>query len=173
MNTKLYSNKQEQLVAKYLNGSVTSGSGARPFTPGDVDNSIFLVECKTHVKPQTKIVFNKKHWDKINIESRSKNRYPLLITDNGTQTIDNTWVLCNLNIIPSDCRSSISGFVSTSNTNNTITFNNSITKDLFAKSSSSAQYSLDKIYYFEYLWSGKAIAIMPITEFGKFIERWF
>jgi hypothetical protein len=41
------SNKQEQSIAKELNGKVTPASGATPFSKGDVRvNSAFRIECK-------------------------------------------------------------------------------------------------------------------------------
>lgn len=47
MNTRYFSNKQEQKVAKTLKGRTQSNSGATRFKKGDLVTSQFLIECKT------------------------------------------------------------------------------------------------------------------------------
>lgn len=102
MSTKDFSNVQEHLVADVLgdNWSVVAGSGAAPTVPGDVIGDDWLLECKTHVEPTTKIKFMEKHWVKIKIESVVKHRSPALVTDNGTQKSDHTWVLLRTRNVP-------------------------------------------------------------------------
>ena len=50
MTNKEASYKQEHMVADFMGWSVVTGSGSRPFTPGDISSDHFLVECKTHTK---------------------------------------------------------------------------------------------------------------------------
>lgn len=92
-STKYFSSKQEHLVADYLGWNVVSGSGARQFRPGDIESERFLCECKTHTSPTDKIFFNKSVWDKIKNEATSKFKTPILITDNGTQKLSDTWCI--------------------------------------------------------------------------------
>lgn len=102
--TKVYSNKQEKMIASYLGWSVVSGSGARDFHPGDIISDDWIGECKTHVKLQDNIVFYKQHWLKIQKEALSVNKYPALFVDNGSQQIDKTWVVFNVKLIqPDEC----------------------------------------------------------------------
>lgn len=92
-NMKIYSDAQEKLVCNLLGWEQVTASGARPFYPGDVINETWLGECKTHEKQTTRPAFNAKTWEKIQTEAMSKMRQPIYITDNGTQTVDGTWVL--------------------------------------------------------------------------------
>lgn len=96
MTTKFFSSKQERMVADFLGWSVVSGSGARDCHPGDITSDEWLGECKTHEKPGHRIVFWTKVWNKICDEAASKHRYPILIVDDGSQKLDNTWVMFNL-----------------------------------------------------------------------------
>lgn len=50
MNTRHYSKRQEDKVAKKLNGKRTANSGATAFQKGDVITKQFLIECKTKTK---------------------------------------------------------------------------------------------------------------------------
>lgn len=103
--TKVYSNKQEKMIAEYLGWSVVSGSGARDFHPGDIVADDWIGECKTHVKKQDTIAFYKQHWLKIQREALSVNKYPALFVDNGSQRIDRTWVVFNTKLIqPDKCK---------------------------------------------------------------------
>lgn len=91
--TKYYSNIQEHRVAEYLGWEVVVGSGATATRPGDIVSAQWLGECKTHIKQGNKVVFYRKHWDKIKKEATSKFKYPVLIVDDGTQDIEHTWCL--------------------------------------------------------------------------------
>lgn len=95
MATKDFSRVQEKSVADYLgeDWSVVSGSGAAPCTPGDVIGPDWLLECKTHVTRVDSLTFNKGVWSKIKEESAIKRRFPGLVTDNGSQNLDKTWIL--------------------------------------------------------------------------------
>lgn len=93
-NTKIYSSKQEKMVADLLGWEVVSGSGAAACFPGDVIGDEWLGECKTHTEPGHKIFFSKDVWDKIKQEAVVKRRFPVLFTDDGTQKEVNTWCLC-------------------------------------------------------------------------------
>lgn len=95
MSTKTYSNKQEKLIADYLGWEVVSGSGARNFNPGDIKSPQWLGECKTHISIVDRISVNYKVWIKIVNEAKSVFKFPALFIDNGSQNIDNTWVVCD------------------------------------------------------------------------------
>lgn len=68
MNTRKYSKKQEDRVAKVVGGKVNANSGATSFFKGDVRTDYLLVECKTSTK-EVKSVSIKKEWlEKLNEE---------------------------------------------------------------------------------------------------------
>ena len=92
--TKVFSSKQESLLASELGWGVISGSGSRPGAPGDISCDDWLGECKTHEAPGNKIFFDALVWDKIQKESVVKHRSPALLVDDGSQTTKDTWVLC-------------------------------------------------------------------------------
>ena len=98
-NTKIYSSKQEHLVAKLVDGKVVAGSGARDLHPGDVKNDEFLIECKTHMTRTDRIEFFADVWDKISSEAESRLKFPALVVDNGTQTPEGSWVLTRIGAI--------------------------------------------------------------------------
>lgn len=103
MNTKLYSNKQEKMIANYLGWSVVSGSGSRDFHPGDIVDDNWLGECKTHTTLLDKVVFYRTHWDKICKEATEYMRYPVLFADDGSQRIDHTLVMLSCLNFPDNC----------------------------------------------------------------------
>lgn len=65
--TRYYSKKQEDAVAKSLNGNRNLNSGATMFQKGDVTTDDFLLECKTKVKDSESIAV-KKDWIQKNKE---------------------------------------------------------------------------------------------------------
>lgn len=93
MNNKIYSSRQEKLVAKVVGGKVVAGSGARDTHPGDVTHPKFLIECKTHTKQVPDVVFFADVWRKIAEEADSQFKCPALVVDDGTQRVRSTWVL--------------------------------------------------------------------------------
>lgn len=167
MNKKEFSAKQEKMVADYMGWRVVTGSGSRPFTPGDVNSYNFLVECKTHVKPQDNIVFYKNHWHKIFTEAQGVHRFPALVTDNGTQQSKYTWVAIPQGALP-DGSHEILGWKNTSRSNNTITFDSYDTMELFR-----AQYVDGEINHLSAKFDQCQIAIMPLNEFREFYHRGF
>lgn len=100
VNTKLYSSMHESAIAKYLNWSVVSGSGARPCCVADIESEEFLGECKTHIKPQKVYTFVNKVWTKLLNESMFAHRYPALFVDNGHQTFQTTLVAIPQYVVP-------------------------------------------------------------------------
>lgn len=167
MTNKEASAKQENLVAKYLGWKVVSGSGARPFRPGDVQNEHYLVECKTHTKEQKSLVFYKKHWDKIVKESRSVNKYPALITDNGTQRVDSTWVMIPKRVITSESTNQILNLVNNSITNNSVNYNYEHVYLAYKN-----QHEVDAINYISDN-TFDEVAIISLSEFKRFYEEQF
>lgn len=94
MNMKEYSNAQERMISQYLGWDTVSASGARNFYPGDIRGDGWLGECKTHSSVCDNIVFKRTVWYKICEESKSAGwLHPALFVDNGTQTVEGTWVL--------------------------------------------------------------------------------
>jgi hypothetical protein len=93
MSTKDFSTKQEQMIADYLGWSRVVGSGARPTFTGDVIAAEWLGECKTHVKPGHKILFDTKVWNKIVSEASAKFKQPAYFVDDGSQKDIRTWVM--------------------------------------------------------------------------------
>ena len=91
MPTKTYSTRQEKMIARYLGWEVVSASGARSFCPGDVRSADWLGECKTHMRPQDRVVVELSVWNKIQEEARSVFKAPVLFVDDGTQKADHTW----------------------------------------------------------------------------------
>lgn len=67
--TRHYSKKQEDAVAKSLNGKCTPNSGATAFSKGDVLLDDWLLECKTCVKSQKSFSI-KKDWITKNREEQ-------------------------------------------------------------------------------------------------------
>ena len=168
MNKKEASDKQEKMVAGYMGWSVVSGSGSRPFLPGDVKNEHYLVECKTHVDLQEKVVFYTKHWKKISIEAQSDHRYPALVTDIGTQKAEHTWVMIPRRVIPEEEAFRIFNLVNTARTDSTVTFNHNIAANLFRLG-----YQEGHINFFPEWCNGEQVAIMPLSEFQKFYHDQF
>lgn len=168
MTNKEASTKQEKMVANFMGWKVVTGSGARPFRPGDVKNEHYIVECKTHVDEQPNVVFVKSHWDKIKKESISTNKYPALITDNGTQKPANTWVMIPKRVITSESINQILNLVNTSTSGNTITFSNESAKALYNK-----HYCASTINFFIDNFGDESLAIMTLDEFKKFYQEQF
>lgn len=102
VNTKLYSSMHESAIAKYLNWSVVSGSGARPCCVADIESEEFLGECKTHIKPQKVYTFVNKVWIKLLGESMFAHRYPALFIDDGHQTFETTLVAIPQYAVPTE-----------------------------------------------------------------------
>lgn len=110
-STKYYSDKQEKLIADYLDWQQISGSGSRPCNCGDVESDEFLGECKTHVSHHS-IQFHGDIWNKIRDEAASKHKRPVYFTDDGSQTLEATYVAwggnvkfikpCTITITPED-----------------------------------------------------------------------
>lgn len=94
MNKKEYSSKQEKMIADYLEWHQVVGSGARPTFTGDVEGLDWLGECKTHVSPGHKILFDINVFDKIVKEASAKFKQPAYFVDDGSQKISKTWVVC-------------------------------------------------------------------------------
>ena len=171
MSTKEFSIKQEKMVASYMGWKVVTGSGSRPFTPGDVNSYDFLVECKTHMTVQDRIVFHKQHWDKISEEALSKHRCPVLITDDGTQKSDSTWVMLPEHLIPIEGSQKVSGGW----------WNKSRSGNLISIVAKTAPYIYNtiqvqpdtKLIYLEAEFGNDKLAIMTLEMFRQFCSEEF
>lgn len=169
MTNKEASCRQEKMVANYIGWNVVSGSGSRPFKPGDITSDYFLVECKTHINHQDKICFKLQHWTKICEEARAKNKLPLLVTDNGTQKYNHTWVMTPLKFVQ-NCTTVniIDGWNNTSRSGNTIMFDDISAKQLYLLKSVPHQTS---VFIARWNSDDDYLAIMPLREFREFYER--
>lgn len=102
ISKKEASMKQERQISDFLGWRRVSGSGARPNTPGDIESSDWLGECKTHVTANHKIHFDDKIWNKIADEAASKFKRPAYFVDDGSQRLSRTWVLFPMQDTPLD-----------------------------------------------------------------------
>lgn len=93
MSTKEFSTKQEQMIADYLSWTRVVGSGSRPTYTGDVVSDEWLGECKTHIQPGHRILFDSSVWDKIVSEASAKFKQPAYFVDDGSQKDVRTWVM--------------------------------------------------------------------------------
>ena len=166
-NNKYFSNKQESMIADYLGWGQVTGSGARPFAPGDVNSYQWLGECKTHDTERANIVFLKRHWFKICEEAWSKSRYPVLFVDNGTQTSQNTWVMTTLSMFDPSRTNVIEGLRNTSTKGNSLTFDISSATALHKSGSLSDKFNVFKLHW------DKDLAVMPLSTFRDFIQENF
>lgn len=66
--TRFYSKKQENAVAKAVNGKRVANSGATAFHKGDVTTDDFLIECKTTTCEHKASFSIKEEWLKKNRE---------------------------------------------------------------------------------------------------------
>lgn len=162
--TKDKSSKQEKAVAEYLGGNVVVGSGARQFHPGDVLYGRYLIECKTHMQVQDTIVFKRRFWDKIKDEATSQFKVPMLVTDNGTQKIKNTFCILPYNFIHPYFRDEIIYEVSLNmniRTNLIFQFND-MKLDLCKDDSFAYCYNLD--------WGCDKVSVLPLCAFKQILE---
>ena len=86
MNTRAFSKKQENKVAKIVKGKVVANSGATAFNKGDVRTDRILIECKTCTKEKESFSI-KKDWLIKNKEEAfaMKKDYSVLAFDFGGQ----------------------------------------------------------------------------------------
>lgn len=98
--TKVYSERQESMIARYLGWTLVPASGARDFDKGDIKSDNFLAECKTHIAPQVRISFSLSVWKKLTAEAMANFKTPVLFTDDGTQLIERTWAIVDIRSLP-------------------------------------------------------------------------
>ena len=67
--TRFYSKRQENKVAKELNGKRTANSGATNFQKGDVNLDNWLIECKTATTEKKSFSIKREWLDKNKEES--------------------------------------------------------------------------------------------------------
>lgn len=72
--TRHYSKKQENKVAKIVEGRRTANSGATAFDKGDVSAQDILIECKTLTKPQKSHTIQKAWLTKNEEEAYSRGK---------------------------------------------------------------------------------------------------
>lgn len=168
-DTKSFSSKQEKLVAQELNGKTVSGSGARPGHPGDVITERWLIECKTHTTPNKSIAFNDTVWKKIKDEAFAMHRKPLLVVDDGSQSLSKTWCLClamNINlsrVVTVDFPVSIRKNISCKHDKLKSTLKDS-TKQLVSES------GFYNMAAYELTWCEDTVVVMPLSQFKELFE---
>ena len=167
-NNKIFSSRQEKMVADYMGWKVVSGSGSRPFAPGDINSFNILVECKTHTEEQESVVFKKAHWQKISNEATAKHRYPARVVENGSQKSQHTWVMLPKRMLADEAVFKIYGLVNTARTDSTVTFKHNLAQSLYKLG-----YDANRINYFPEWCNGEQVAIMPLSEFKKYCEQEF
>lgn len=169
-NNKTFSNKQEKMVAKELGGYPIGGSGAMPGAPGDVKTYEWLVECKTHTKPDHTIFFDLGVWDKIQKEAMAMHRKPVLIVDDGSQSASKTWCLCR------SANINLSGVVTT---DLPVTIKKNISCK-HEKLQTSLKEQTKKIviqggFYetavYEANWGGEDVIVLPLATFKELFEK--
>lgn len=80
--------KKENSDAQVFGGKRVSGSGNKPFKPGDVKTSLFLIEAKTTDKKSFSIP--QKMWEKIYNAALMSQRIPILsikFNSSGTELV--------------------------------------------------------------------------------------
>lgn len=166
LSNKYYSSKQENLIADYLGWSVVSGSGSRSTHPGDIQNEDWLGECKTHRKSGQQIQFIRKVWDKLETEAMAKFKFPALFVDDGSQTIEATWVMYKR---PTACKVSTVEYptLKSWDSDNILFYSTTLMKD---RRESHASYI--PVVYEVKLSGGKTIKISTLTDFHEMFVKY-
>lgn len=172
VNTKEFSKKQEKMIAKELGGYPVGLSGAGAANPGDVRTYEWLVECKTHTSPDHSILFDLDVWKKIQQEAFGFQRKPVLIVDDGSQSIDKTWCLCrsdNLNLsgviavsLPMSVRKNITCRHEKLEKGLKEAIKGKIEENTFF-------YNCQVVYETE--WAGKDVTVMPFKVFKELFDK--
>ncbi len=171
-STKDYSSKQEKLVANELGGYPVGMSGAGAANPGDVKTYDWLIECKTHTKPDQSILFDLLVWQKIENEAMGIHRKPVLIVDDGSQSISKTWCLCrsaNLNV-----SGAISGDLPVAIRKNITCKHDKLVNGLkeIAKMGINGNTFYGSSYLmYEVKWNNEDVLIMPFATFKELFEK--
>ena len=74
MNTRKFSKRQEDMVARKIGGKRQANSGATPFQKGDVKTPQFLIECKTATTEKGSTTIKKEWIEKLASEAFAMNR---------------------------------------------------------------------------------------------------
>lgn len=164
MATKDFSSVQENMVANLLGWKVVAGSGAAACRPGDVINDAWLGECKTHVTPNHKILFNRSVWNKICKEASVQHRFPVLLTDDGSQKLSKTWCITYLHSVDlSNCTLHPYQFTIRSN----LVFDHADLITILTKFQSADS---DYLHAFELSWADSHLLLCDINTFAQLIS---
>lgn len=93
MNTRKYSKKQENYVAKKFGGKTTANSGAAKFSGGDVRLDNFLIECKTKITNSTSITIKKDWLEKIKEEAYEHRKENYALCFNFGENTNNYYII--------------------------------------------------------------------------------
>lgn len=81
---RFYSKRQEDKVAKIVNGNRTANSGATLFQKGDVTTDKLMIECKTLKRPQKSHTLQREWFDKNMEEAFARGKeIPVVVFDFG------------------------------------------------------------------------------------------
>lgn len=167
MSTKDYSSLQEKKIARLLGWSVVAASGARRFHPGDIRSDEWLGECKTHVTAGSKIVFKTDVWNKLVEEAKSEFKFPVYISDDGSQEISRTW--CMFNPVAFQLPATSSSTDVSLQTIPTLSGKASISFIHEDMMKTYQQFASSFPYIVVYLGS-RRLALMPIVPFSKYVN---
>lgn len=163
MTNKQASSIQEKQVAIILGGSVVSGSGARAGHPGDVTLDKYIVECKTHTKPDHRVVFKDSVWRKLKHEAFGVFKYPVLVVDDGSQRIDHTWCM-----ISKECIPEYANIIPTVNDNkSSVSFSH---VDMYVMYKSHKELYKSPMLLYHYTLGHDSVYVTPLMEFSRFIK---
>lgn len=92
--TRHKSDKQEKNFAKFIDGRQIANSGATWHTKGDVQDDLFLYECKTHMKRQASHSIKLEELQKNERERfESRKQFSAYVFDFGEPILSETYVV--------------------------------------------------------------------------------
>jgi len=91
--TRFYSKKQEQAVAKVVNGRRTANSGATPFYKGDVVTNDWCIECKTATEAKASMSIKREWFSKLKEEAFGTGKHYSAVAFNYGPDTDNHYII--------------------------------------------------------------------------------
>ena len=91
--TRYFSSKQEQQIAKKLNGNCQVNSGATMFSKGDVITNEWLIEAKTSLNEKQSFSIKQEWLDKLKKESFAMNKEYYALAFNFSPNTPNYYIM--------------------------------------------------------------------------------
>lgn len=93
--TRKYSKRQEQNIAKFINGKCVANSGATPFAKGDITAGSFLIEAKTAMEEKKSFSIKHEWLIKLKEEAFSMRKpfYALAFNFGGFNNKENYYII--------------------------------------------------------------------------------